>query len=199
MEQEYDFINVDDHMLEHPHGMKPLRRLCLTSRSLLGSLLLPLLLLEPSWAVNEISFTFENVEIRMVLKKVSELTGTTFLFNPEEVKGKITLLSPKKVSPEEALRLLQSALALHGYTLLRKEEGTWVVPAEKAAQAETTIEVVPLTYARAAEVAETLAWIAPPGVRIVPYYPTNSLLISGPPHAVEALRGILREKGAGEQ
>jgi hypothetical protein len=33
----------------------------------------------------------------------------------------------------------------------------------------------------AGEVAYTLWWIAPPGVRIVPYYPTNSLIISGPP------------------
>lgn len=89
---------------------------------------------------------------------------------------------------------MQSALALHGYTLLRKAEGTWVVPAEQAAQAEAAIEVVPLKYARADEVAETLSWIAPPGVRIVPYYPTNSLLISGNPEAVAELIEILRGK-----
>jgi general secretion pathway protein D len=110
------------------------------------------------------------------------------------VKGKITLLSPKKVSPEQALKLLQSALALHGYTLLKQEEGTWIVPAEKAIQLATIIEVVPLKYARAEEVADTLSALAPLGVRIVPYYPTNSLIISGNPEAVKELLGVLRGK-----
>jgi len=161
----------------------------------LGSALFCLCLLfslRAAWATNEVAFTFENVDIQTLLKKVGELTGTTFLFDPEQVKGKITLLSPKKVLPKETLKLLQSALALHGYALLKQEEGTWVVPAEKAAQADTTIEVVPLKYARAAEVAETLSWIAPLGVRVVPYYPTNSLIISGHPQAVEELTEILR-------
>lgn len=109
------------------------------------------------------------------------------------MQGKITLLSPKKVSPEEDLKLLQSALALHGYTLLKKAESFWIVPAQQAAQTETTIEVVPLNYARADEVAETLSWIAPPVVQVIPYSPTNSIIISGNPEAVEQLLGILRK------
>jgi len=171
--------------------------LFLTSKRLLKGVfpcLCLLVHLEAAWATNEIAFSFEDVDIQVVLKKVSELTRTTFLFDPEQVKGKITLLAPQKVSPEGALKLLQSVLALHGYTLLKKEEGIWVVPAEEIAQAATTIEVVPLKYAKAAEVAETLSWISPPGVRIVPYYPTNSLIISGNPEAVAELIRILREK-----
>jgi Bacterial type II/III secretion system short domain len=34
--------------------------------------------------------------------------------------------------------------------------------------------------------------IAPPRVRIVPYYPTNSLIISGHPAAVEELVDIIK-------
>ena len=56
----------------------------------------------------------------------------------------------------------------------------------------TIIEVVPLTYARAGELAYTLSQVAPPRVRIVPYYPTNSLIISGPPANVEEIVGIIR-------
>jgi type II secretory pathway component GspD/PulD (secretin) len=54
------------------------------------------------------------------------------------------------------------------------------------------ITVVPLTYARAGELAYTLSLVAPPWVRIVPYYPTNSLIISGPPAAVEQLIDIIK-------
>jgi type II secretory pathway component GspD/PulD (secretin) len=54
------------------------------------------------------------------------------------------------------------------------------------------IKVVPLTYARAGELAHTLSQVAPPRVRIVPYYPTNRLIISGPPAAVEQLIDIIK-------
>jgi type II secretory pathway component GspD/PulD (secretin) len=54
------------------------------------------------------------------------------------------------------------------------------------------IEVVPLTYSRAGELAYTLSLVAPTRVRIVPYYPTNSLIISGPRTSVEQLINIIK-------
>ncbi len=137
-------------------------------------------------------FTFESADIQAVVKRVATLTGITFLFDPDQVKGKITLLAPKGVSPAEALELLKSALALHGYTLLGRAEGMWIVPAGRVGDEAFTIKVVPLTYARAGEVAYTLSWVAPPSVRIVPYYPTNSLVISGHPAAVEGVIDLIR-------
>jgi general secretion pathway protein D len=137
-------------------------------------------------------FTFENADIQIVVKQVAALTGITFLFDPEQVKGKITLLAPKGVSPAEALELLKSALALHGYILLSRAEGMWIVPAEGVTHEAFIIKVIPLTYARAGEVAYALSWVAPPSVRIVPYYPTNSLIISGHPAAVEGLIDLIK-------
>ena len=137
-------------------------------------------------------FGFENAEISTVVKHVGRLTGITFLFDPEQVKGKITVLSPKSVSPAEALELLKSALALHGYRLVSSTGGMWIVPAERLAPEAVTVKLVTLEHALAGEVAYTLWWIAPPGVRIVLYYPTNSLIISGPPAAVEKLIDIIK-------
>jgi general secretion pathway protein D len=137
-------------------------------------------------------FTFENADIQIVVKQVAALTGITFLFDPEQVKGKITLLAPKGVSPAEALELLKSALALHGYILLSRAEGMWIVPAEGVTHEAFIIKIIPLTYARAGEVAYALSWVAPLSVRIVPYYPTNSLIISGHPAAVEGLIDLIK-------
>ena len=53
--------------------------------------------LTPAWASNEIAFTFDNADIQTVIKEVGEFTGTTFLFDPTKVHGKITILSPQKV------------------------------------------------------------------------------------------------------
>jgi type II secretory pathway component GspD/PulD (secretin) len=146
----------------------------------------------PAWAATSEPFTFENADIHTVVKQVAALTGITVLFDPEQVKGKITLVAPKGVSPAEALELLRSALALHGYTLLGRAEGMWIVPAERVVNEAFTIKVVPLRYARAGEVAYALSWVAPPSVRVVPYYPTNSLIISGHPAAVEALIDLIK-------
>ena len=66
------------------------------------------------------------------------------------------------------------------------------MPQSQVTQAATVIEVVPLQYAKAEEVADTLAWIAPPGVRIAPYLPTNSLIISGDSEAVKQLIDTLK-------
>ncbi len=146
----------------------------------------------PAWATPSEALSFENTDIQTVIKHVGRLTGITFLFDPEQVKGKISLLSPKSVSPAEALELLKSALALHSYCLLGRAAGMWIVPAVRVAHGAMTVKVVPLTYARAGELAYTLSWVAPPWVRIVPYYPTNSLIISGPPAAVEELVDIIK-------
>ena len=137
-------------------------------------------------------FTFENADIQTVVKQVATLTGIAFLFDPDQVKGRITLLAPPNVSAAKALELLRSALALHGYTVLPRPEGMWIVPAERVVDEAFTIKVVPLTYAWAGEVASTLSWVAPPSVRIVPYYPTNSLIISGHPAAVEGLIDLIK-------
>jgi general secretion pathway protein D len=146
----------------------------------------------PASATSSEPIYLENVDVQTVVKQVAALTGITFLFNPEPVRGKITVLSPKGVSPTEALDLLKSALALHGYTLLSKAEATWIVPVDQVPFEAFTIKVVPLDYARAGELAYTLSWIAPPSVRVVPYYPTNSLIISGHPAAVEALVRLIK-------
>src|SRR5262245_20552274 len=107
----------------------------------------------PAWAGSSAVFNFQNAEIATVIKEVGELTGTTFLFDPERVKGRITLLAPKPVSPAEALELLKSALDLHGYMLVRGAEATWIVPARRQAHEAVRIKVIPLQYARAEELA----------------------------------------------
>lgn len=145
-----------------------------------------------AWAVAQKRFAFENADIYIVVDEVARLTGTTFLFDPARVKGKITVLAPGDVSPAQALELLRSALTLHGYALVARPEGTWIVSADEVNGMGIVVKVIPLNYARADEVAFTLSWVAPPGVRIVPYYPTNSLVLTGRAAAVEQLVDIIR-------
>ena len=84
-------------------------------------------------------------------------------------------------------------MALAALGLLHsRAEATWIVPADRVPPEAFTVKVVPLVYARAGELAYTLSLVAPPSVRVVPYYPTNSLIISGHPAAVEELVNVIK-------
>lgn len=56
---------------------------------------------------------------------------------------------------------------------------------EARSEFTSTILVIPLKYANAEELAATLTPILPPGVTVVPYSPTNSLIISSNPVALK--------------
>ena len=139
-------------------------------------------------------FAFENADIKTVIAEVARLTGTTFLFDPARVKGTVTVLAPDDITPARALDLLRSALTLHGYAIISRPEGMWIVPTHPVARPEFVVRVIPLTYADAGEVAFTLSWVAPPGVRIVPHFPTNSVVIAGYASEVEQMIDAIRPR-----
>lgn len=60
---------------------------------------------------------------------------------------------------------------------------------EDGAARDWAVTVIDLAYADAAEVARVLSAVVPPGVTVVPYYQTNSLIISGERELLEALTG----------
>jgi len=85
------------------------------------------------------------------------------------------------------------AAILTGFVMpLVAEAQPTALPGTREPVEATIIEVVPLTYARAGELAYTLFLVAPARVRIVPYYPTNSVIISGPRTSVEQLIDIIK-------
>lgn len=63
------------------------------------------------------SFDFPNAEISDVIKAISELTGKNFIIDPQ-VKGKITIMAPSKITVAEAYQAFLSALAVHGYAIV---------------------------------------------------------------------------------
>ena len=141
---------------------------------------------------SQTQLVFKDTDIQIVIEEVARLTGTTFLFDPARVQGKITVLATAEGTPAQALELLRSALALHGYLLVARPEGMWILPAQEAAGAGVVVRVIRLTHVDAEDVALTLSWAAPPGVRIAPFYPTNSVIISGPEAAVEQMVDVIR-------
>jgi len=78
-----------------------------------------------------VTIDFRDVDVRVVAKFISELTGTNFVFD-KSVRDKVTVYSPTKVSPEEAYRLFETVLKIHGYTTVPTNGLVKIIPSQKA-------------------------------------------------------------------
>ena len=78
-----------------------------------------------------VTIDFNSVDINVFIKFISELTGRNFVVD-NRVKGKVTIISPKKISIKEAYRVFESVLEVHGFTTLEAGEITKVIPAPDA-------------------------------------------------------------------
>ena len=74
---------------------------------------------------------FEDADIRTILVYLAQLTGETIIPTPS-LKGTVTIISPKPVTPQTAKQIIYSALMEQGYTLVRMKHGIKVIRKEDA-------------------------------------------------------------------
>ena len=53
-----------------------------------------------------VTIDFDNVDIDIFIKFISELTGKNFVID-KAVKGKVTIISPTKISVDEAYKVFE--------------------------------------------------------------------------------------------
>lgn len=66
-----------------------------------------------------VQLDFNDVEIKEVINTMSKITGKSFIYD-EAVRGKITIISPKPVSIDDAYQVFLSALEMKGFTTVPK-------------------------------------------------------------------------------
>ncbi|MBU3948337.1 MAG: type II secretion system secretin GspD [Proteobacteria bacterium] len=80
----------------------------------------------------KISFNFVDIDLPVVAKFVSEITGKNFIFDDNFV-GKITIIAPSKISVNDAFSLFTSVLALKGFTVIPTITGVYkIIPTSDA-------------------------------------------------------------------
>ncbi|MBN1521273.1 MAG: hypothetical protein JW928_01970 [Candidatus Aureabacteria bacterium] len=152
-----------------------------------------------------ISMDFEDVEIKMLIKTMSEILEKNFIIS-NQVEGRVSLSAPKNVTKEEALSMLRAILLIHGYALIEKPEAFEVVSAENAKTVQDQVSfgrslpeditssnsyithLVKLEYADAEEVKNVLTPLLSKGgyLGIVPE--NNAVIMTGD---IESLKKIL--------
>ena len=79
---------------------------------------------------NLITMNFQDVDIAVLGKFISEITGKNFVID-ESVRGKVTLISPTKVTPAQAYQIFQSVLQIKGFTTIQAGPVIKIVPSRE--------------------------------------------------------------------
>lgn len=175
----------------------------------LGRTLLALALLwagtRPALAQDEeLVLNFRDTEMAAVIDAVARATNTRIV-SDATMRMRVTILNEDKVTRREALEILNAALLTTGFAAVPSPAGGYVVlPIEAARQAAPWIHhsvseeseqmvttLVRLTAADAADLAKLLLPSDRSAV-IVPYPPTNSLIISAAEDRIAAMLELLR-------
>jgi general secretion pathway protein D len=76
---------------------------------------------------NLITMNFQDVDISVLAKFISQITDKNFVLD-ESVRGKVSIVSPTKVTPEQAYSIFKSVLQLKGFTTVSAGPVIKIVP-----------------------------------------------------------------------
>ena len=139
-----------------------------------------------------ITINFNDVDIDVFIRFISEVTGTNFVVD-DKVRGKVTIISPNKISLTEAYKVFESVLDVHGFTAVKSGDLTKIIPAPEArtknvttllkreaasAQDRVVTQVVQLDYADPGDLQKLLTPLVSKNSVILAYDPTGTVIIT---------------------
>ncbi|MBV8453365.1 MAG: hypothetical protein JOZ29_14010, partial [Deltaproteobacteria bacterium] len=74
-----------------------------------------------------ITMNFQNVDLPVLAKFISEITGKNFVLD-ENVRGRVSIISPTRVTPEQAYSIFQSVLQVKGFTTVQAGTIIKIIP-----------------------------------------------------------------------
>lgn len=163
-----------------------------------------------------VTLDFDNVDISVLVKFVSELTGKNFIID-DKVKGKVTIMSPKKIPVEEVYKVFLSVLEINGFTVVPSGNMIKIIPSvvarEKGLETRTkkdpatqedrmVTQIIPLERANPDEIKRILDPIIPKTSSVLSYPPAGMLVITDYMSNIKRMQeivSVLDVEGAGDQ
>lgn len=148
---------------------------------------------------------FDNVDITVFIKFVSELTGRNFVVD-DKVKGKVTVISPKKIAVDEVYKVFESVLDIYGFATVQAGEVIKVIPALDARgknldvrlkkesvtpEDKIVTQILTLQHASPDELKKVLDPLISKTSVILSYPPTGMLIITDVLSNVQRLQQIV--------
>jgi general secretion pathway protein D len=150
-----------------------------------------------------------DTDITVLIETISAMTGKTFIID-DNVKGKVNVVSPEKISQEEAYRLFESVLEVKGFALVPSGKALKVVPASEARSKniETRVktdqlartdnpedklitQLIHLKYADVKEVKTLFTPLVSKNSVLQPYADTNTLIVADVESNIKRLLHII--------
>ena len=95
---------------------------------------------QPKKKARYFTLNLKNAEISELIHIMSRITGKNIIID-DRVKGKITILSARRIPVEQALSVLRSILEYKGLALIEEDNLLKIVPMEKAKKMNTDVIV----------------------------------------------------------
>lgn len=155
-------------------------------------------------ALSEQSFgNFQNVELEKVIEAVAKISGHNFVVDPR-VKGKVTLIAPEGMNPQELYQTLLSILSVHGYVAVEAGGVTKVVPANlakdqlsyrnyKETSEDWVTEVLDVQHVEATKLVAVLRPLVAREGHLVGLAESNRLIITDTVANIRRIKSVLRK------
>jgi general secretion pathway protein D len=153
-----------------------------------------------------ITIDFDNVDIQLFIKYISELTGKNFVVD-RAVQGNVTILSPTKISEEDAYRVFESVLDVHGFTTVDAGSVIKILPsararsqnlpilsagASKNSQDKVVTQLVFLKHSSPDDIKKVLAPLVSQTSVLISHAPSGMLIITEYMSNIQKLLGIIK-------
>jgi general secretion pathway protein D len=151
---------------------------------------------EANMADELVYVNFDQVDIRVMLRTISEITGINFVVD-DRIQGTVTVISPTKIRLGEIYRVLESILDVKGYAAIPAGAGNLVkiVPRAEAVNRNVQVriggdpseiprtdslvtQIIPLSHADAGVVSQLVKPLLTTGQYMATYPQTNSILVT---------------------
>src|SRR5438128_12618631 len=149
-----------------------------------------------------VALNFQDVELPVLARFVSEVTGRNFIVD-DRVRGKVTIISPTRITPDETYLVFQSVLQVKGFTTVPSGAFTKIVPAREARETtvptgtragdEVVTRILPLRHADASGLVPVLQPLVAKDGLLTAYPATNSLVVVDAGANVDRLAALLAD------
>ncbi len=140
-----------------------------------------------------VDFNFPDADILAIANTLGKLTGTNFIYDSKEIKGRITIVSNSRITVSEAWKVFLTALDVNGYSLIpsgkylriarqkdARDKQLHTYSGDFAPDTDALItRVIPLKFISSEDVARTLRNFVPQSYsRMIAYEQTNTLIVT---------------------
>jgi general secretion pathway protein D len=156
---------------------------------------------------DKVQLDFNDVELSVVIDTIARLTNKNFIYD-DRVRGRVTIVSPTKISVDEAYAVFESVLQVKGFTTVAAPGGALkVIPIRDAKESsiETLREprttpdsdrivtrLIPLQYIDAEAITSTLTPLVSKDASMVAYPPTNTVILTDSASNIRRILTILQ-------